>query len=440
MNRVLLLLVPLVASSASLIQRDTLDNGLVVLTVEVHRIPIVEARAYVRAGSIFDPPGMEGLANLTGQSLIRNNKQYSYDELVESIESVGGELTPFVTEDYAGLSGKVLSKDLMRLVEIIGSCLQYPEFDSLELFRLKRETISLINAGSDNPFEVCEKGYRELLFGEHPLGHFPEGVESTVASLDITDVLEFYEGYYHPNNTFLIFVGDFDRDSLIAILRSGFKRWERGTVPDRFFKTPDIIGSPKARIIPMDISQAYILMGNFGPAYGADDWNATRVMNYILGGAGLTSRISETIREDRGLAYIAYSSFRRFSNGGYFAAEVQTKKEMLNDAVAALLQEFENMRDTIYSEELDHAKNFYTGYLPLAYDSYSELANIVARIEIESLGLDYLSRFEEYILELTVADLQSVARKYLHSDRFYLLVVGDVRPEDITIDGIDWIQ
>lgn len=440
MNSVSLLLVPLVLSSASMIQRDTLENGLVVLTVEVHRIPIIEARAYVKAGSIFDPAGMEGLANITGQSLIRNTKHFSYEELVESIESVGGELTPFVTEDYAGLSGKVLSKDLIRLVEIVGSCLQYPEFDSLELFRLRRETISLINARSDDPFEVCEKGYRELLFGEHPLGHFPEGKESTVASLNNADVRKFYDDYYHPNNTFLIFVGDFDRDSLIAMLRSSFGGWERGTVPSVFFKAPDIIHRPRARIIPMDISQAYILMGDFGPAYGADDWDATRVMNYILGGAGLTSRISETIREEKGLAYIAYSFFRRFSKGGYFAAEVQTKKDMLNEAVTALLQEFENIRDTIYAAELQRAKKFYTGYLPLAYDSYSELANIVARIEIENLGLDYLSRFEEYILELTVADLQSAARKYLHSDRFYLLIVGDVCPEDINMDGIEWIR
>jgi zinc protease len=440
MNRLLLLMVPLVLSSASLIQRDTLDNGLVVLTVEVHKIPVVEARAYVRAGSAFDPSGMEGLANLTGQSLIRKTEHFSYDELVESIESVGGEFSPFVTEDYAGLGGKVLSKDLMRFIDILWSCLRYPDFDSLELFRLKRETISFINARSDNPFDVSEKGYRSLLFGKHPLGHFPEGLASTVSALSTSEVRDFYGTYYHPNNTFLIFVGDFNRDSLMAMLRKSFEGWERGAMPVSIFKPPGTIDRPRARIIPMDISQAYILMGDFGPGYGTDDWNATRVMNYILGGAGLTSRISQTIREEKGLAYIAYSSIRRFSNVGYFAAEVQTKKEMVNEAVKALVQEFGNIRDTIYAEELDRAKKFYTGYLPLAYDSYSELANIVARIEMEDLGLDYLSRFEEYILDLTAADLLATARKYLHPDRFYLLIVGNIDPADIAIDGIEWVQ
>ncbi|MDH4211866.1 MAG: insulinase family protein [candidate division WOR-3 bacterium] len=440
MNKALIILLPIFLSSATQIQRDTLENGLVVLTVEAHRIPVVEVRAYVEAGSVLDPAGKEGLANLTGQSLIRGTEQYSYSELVETIESVGGELTPFVTEDYAGLSGKVLSKDLARLIDILESCLQHPEFDSLELFRLRRETISLINARSDNPFEVSEKGFRSLLFGEHPLGHFPEGIESSVASITASEARGFYDAYYHPNNTFLIFVGDFDKDSLLATLNSSFGAWKRGEIPKPHFTEPDPIEHPKAQVIPMDISQAYILLGDFGPRYGETDWNATRVMNYILGGAGLTSRISGTIREEKGLAYIAYSSFRRFVDGGYFAAEVQTKKEMVNEAVAGLIQELEKVRDTIYVEELTRAKKFYTGYLPLSYDTYSELANIIARIEIENLGLDYLSRFEDYILGLTVDDLQTAARKYLHPDRFYLLIVGDISPDDIATDGIEWVE
>ena len=440
MKKALIVLLPILCGFATQVERDTLDNGLVVLTVEAQRIPVVEMRAYVRAGSVLDPAGKEGLANLTGQSLIRGTEQYSYGRLVETIESVGGELTPFVTEDYAGLSGKVLSKDLKRLIDILKSCLRYPEFDSLELYRLKRETISLINARSDNPFQVSEKGFRRLLFGEHPLGHFPEGFEGAVANITASDVRDFYSTYYHPNNTFLIFVGDFCRDSLLEILESSFSTWGRQEIPELSITEPVRIDRPRAQVIPMDISQAYLLLGDFGPRYGDIDWNPTRVMNYILGGGGLTSRISGTIREEKGLAYIAYSSFRRFVNGGYYAAEVQTKKEMVNEAVTSLIQELEKARDTIYVEELLRAKKFYTGYLPLLYDTYREMARVIASIEIGDLGLDYLLRFEEYILDLTVADLQAAARRYLHPDRFYLLIVGDVSPKDIAIESIEWVE
>jgi zinc protease len=440
MNKAIIALLPLLCSFAVQIERDTLDNGLVILTVEAHKIPVVEMRAYVRAGSVFDPPGREGLANLVGQSLIRGTEQLTYSELVQSIESVGGEFRPFVSADYAGLRGKVLSKDMGRLVKILSDCLRFPLFDSLELYRLKRETVSLINAQSDDPFEVSEKGFRRLLYDGHPLGHFPEGFDSTVATISASDVRDFYATHYHPNNTFLVFVGDFIRDSLLAVLENSFGSWERREVPRVRFAEPRSIDRPRARIIPMDISQAYILLGDFGPQYGADDWNATRVMNYILGGAGLTSHISETIREQKGLAYIAYSSFRRFMNGGYWAAEVQTKKEMVDQVVTALVSEIVQIQDTIYADEMERARKFYTGYLPLAYDTYSEMAGIVAQIEIEDLGLDYLSNFEEYIRALTVGDLLSAARKYLHPDRFYLLIVGNVTPEDVGLDGIDWEQ
>jgi zinc protease len=440
MNRLFLLLLPFLFVSATRIERDTLDNGLVILTVEEHKIPVVEMKAYVRAGSVFDPKGKEGLASLVSQMLIRGTEYSSYDEIVRSIESVGGVLAPFTSEDYAGVSGKVLSKDLPRLVHLMSECLRYPLFDSLELYRLKRETVSFIRTQSNDPFEVSEKGFRSLIFGDHPLGHFPEGFDSSVARVSGPQVRNFYQTYYYPNNTFVVCVGDFSRDSLVSLLNESFGQWARAELHDMDVIEPLASDHAIGRIIPMDISQAYILLGNFGPKYGAVDWHAARVMNYILGGAGLTSRISSTIREEKGLAYIAYSYFQRFENGGYFAAEVQTKKEMVNEAVQSLLNEIQSLLGEIRTQELEWAKKFYTGYLPLAYDTYTEMMDIVAQIEISGYGLDYLEKFEQHINALEIDDLKEAAQKYLHPDRYYLLIVGDIDPEDVGIDGIEWID
>jgi zinc protease len=438
MKRLFFLFIPLLLAFATRIERDTLDNGLIVLTVEAHKIPVVEMKAYVRAGSVFDPPGKEGLANLVGQMLIRGTDRLSYEEIADSIESVVAVLTPFTSEDYSGMSGKVLSKDLPRLIGIMAECLQYPSFDSLELFRLKRETVSYIRTQSNDPFLVCEKGFRELLFGNHPLSHLPVGLDSSVSSIARSEVSYFHTKYFCPNNTFLVFVGDFARDSLLALLNGNFDKWAKSELPP--IELPELLVSdhPLGRIIPMDISQAYIMMGNFGPEYGTDDWHAVRVMNYILGGVGLTARIYTKIRVEQGLAYIAYSHFERFENGGYFAAEVQTRKEMVDQAVQSLLDEIKGIQESISVEELDRAKKFYTGYLPLAYDTYGEMADIVAQIEIAGYGLDYLERFEEYIKALTLDDLMAAAKKYLHPDRFYLLIVGDIQPEDVKVEGIEW--
>jgi zinc protease len=440
MKRSILLVIPFFLAFATHIERDTLDNGLVVLTVEAHKIPVVEMKAYVRAGSAFDPSGKEGLANLVGQMLIRGTESFSYDEITASIESVGGVLTPFTSEDYSGMNGKVLSKDLPRIISIMAECLQYPSLDSLELFRLKRETISYIRAQSDDPFVVCEKGFRNLLFGDHPLSHLPVGTDSSVASVIESDVRSYHGTYFHPNNTFLVFIGDFSKDSLVILLNETFGKWVRSELHNMDLQPPRVSDYSLGHIIPMDVSQAYVMLGNFGPEYGAGDWHAVRVMNYILGGAGLTARISTTIREEKGLAYIAYSYFKRFVNGGYFAAEVQTKKEMVGEAVQSLIAEIEGMKEEIHTEEIDRAKKFYTGYLPLFYDTFGEMAEIVAQVEIAGYGLDYLEHFEEYITSLTLDELKAAAQKYLHPEQFYLLIVGDVQPEDVNVEGIEWLQ
>jgi len=440
MKKVSLLLFCAIFTYAATIERDTLPNGLVVLTVEAHKIPMVVMRASTHAGSVFDTQGKEGLANMVSQMFIRGTESRSADEIAGTIESVGGALSPFADEDYAGLTGRVLSKDLYLLIDVLADCLQNPIFDSLEFNRLKKEVVSGIKAIADDPFEISEQEFRSLIFSDHALGHFPEGFDSSVANIVVSDIKEFYDTYYLPNNTFLVFVGDFQKDSLIRMLNEKFGSWKRGQLYIPEIAEPTARTTSVGKIIPMNISQAYILLGNLGPKYGAYDWYETRVMNYILGGAGLTSRISEIIREGKGLAYIAFSYFRRYQTGGYFTTEVQTRKEMVNEVVQTVLDEMRRVQDSIDVDELNRAKKFYTGYFPLTYDTYNEMVRIVVQIEIQHLGLDYLSRFGKLIEAVKLDELKSAAQKHLHPDHFYLLIVGDVKPEDIDIEGIEWVE
>jgi zinc protease len=440
MRKISLLLLSIVFAYAINIQRDTLSNGLVILTVEAHKLPMIEMRAVTYAGSVFDPAGKQGIANLVSQILLRGTKSRASNEIAQAIESVGGEFFPFTDEDHAGISGRVLSKDLYLLIDLLSDCIQNPLFDSVELSRIKSEVVSQIKAEEDRPFSISKREFRRLVFSDHPLGHFPQGYDSTVGNISLSDIKEFYNQYYLPNNTFFVFVGDFQKDSLISILDEKFGNWERGKLQKTKIDAPSETSKPLGKIIHMDISQAYILLGNIGPKYGDIDWYETRVMNYILGGAGLTSRISGIIREERGLAYIAYSYFQRFKTGGYFNALVQTRKEMADEVVQIIISEMERIQDTIDVVELSRAKKFYTGYFPLAYDTYREMTSIVSQIESQDLGLDYLLQFEKLIEAVKMDELKAAAQKYLHPDRFYLLIVGDVKPEDIKLERIEWIE
>jgi len=440
MRKISLLLLSIVFAYATNIQRDTLSNGLVILTVEAHKLPMIEMRAVTYAGSVFDPAGKEGIANLVNQVLLRGTKSRTSNEIAQAIESVGGELFSFADEDYAGISGRVLSKDLYLLIDLLSDCIQNPLFDSVELFRIKSEVISQIKAEEDHPFSISKREFRRLVFSDHPLGHLPQGYDSTVGNISLSDIKEFYSQYYLPNNTFFVFVGDFQKDSLISILDEKFGNWERKVLQKLKIEAPVERTKPSGKIIHMDISQAYILLGNLGPKYGDADWYETRVMNYILGGSQSTSRMGKKIRQEKGLAYIVWVYFQRFKTGGYFTTEVQTKKEMADEVVQIIISEMERIQDTIDVVELSRAKKFYTGYFPLTHDTYREMTSIVSQIESQGLGLDYLLQFEKLIEAVKLGELKAAAQKYLHPDRFYLLIVGDVKPGDIKLEGIEWLE
>jgi len=422
------------------IKQDTLPNGLLVLSVEAHKLPQVIVRFVIPAGSKFDPAGHEGLANLTNQMLIRGTMNYTGDALAEAIESVGGDLTPFCAEDRAGLSGRALSPDLPLLIKLMKECLYYPLFDSLKLARLKRETISGIKAAEDDPYEVGSIAFRQISFGASPYGHDPAGYDSTVMKIGIPDLRDFYRSAYGPEQSFVVCVGDFKHDSLIALLRKEFGEWPaaRRSPPD--FPQNPLPGTPVGRIVKRDISQAYVFLGFPGPDLRAPDWNAARIMNYILGGGGLTSRISNSIREEQGLAYSASSYFYRLANGGLFIAGVQTKKEMANQAIQSLIKEIGRINDDVTTGEVEWAKKYYIGHFPLTYDTYVELTDIAAQIQNENLGFDYFDRYEKMIGGLSLGQIRAAAQKYLHPDAFYLVIVGDVKPDDIKIEGIRWLD
>lgn len=421
------------------IERDTLNNGCVVLLSEAHKIPMVELKVIIKAGSVLDPSGKEGLANFVARMLIRGTQIHNGDELLMRIERLGASLDANATEDYAEISARALSKDIPLLLDIVSECITKPQFDTIEFKRLQRRTYSEIISQLDDPFYIGQVEFRSLLFGGHPLNHDPLGFDSTINNIKIDDIKNFYKKYYAPNNTIIVLVGDFSRDSIMDLIKKYFGEWQRKEISVQTMGKP-VIGGKKGLIINKDISQSYVFLGFLGPDYSAKDWIPTRVMNYILGGSGLTSRLATEIREKRGLAYSAFSFFHRFNYGGFFIAGVQTKNESANEAIKLIIQELRGMSGEINIDELNRAKKYYTGHFPLNFDTYREMVGFLTRIEIEGLGLDYADRFEGLVSAVTLQDIKESAKKYLHPDDFCLVIVGNIDKEMVQIEGIDWVR
>jgi zinc protease len=424
------------------INRDSLDNGLTILTTEDHKLPMLEIRAVVKVGSVNDPKGKEGMANLVCQLLARGTKQRSVEKINSEIEFVGGELREFVDKDNSSINIRILTKDLDLAIDLLADLLQHPTFSDSEIAKVKKEAISSIIRSDEEPDEVGSKAFFQLLFPEQPYGHPVIGYADAINSITKQDLLDFYQKYYSANNCFVVGVGDFSRAELIEKLKAKFGNWLRKDVSELKITNPTPVLKPEVKIITkQEVNQAYILIGFLGLAENAPDLLATRAMNFVLGASALSSRLGISVREKGGLAYDIGSYFERNLYPGAYLFVTQTKTDNTQLAINKILAEIRTMKDSgVNKAELENAKKFYTGNFPLTFDSFSDKVNLISRIERYQLGLDYMDKFNDRIKNLTLEQVNEAAKNHLFPDNYIMVIVGNVTKDNVKLDNIDWVK
>ena len=424
------------------INRDSLDNGLIVLLTEDHKLPMLEIRATIKAGSVNDPKGKQGLVNLTSELLIRGTKNRTLDKINSEIEFVGGQLRQFTAKDYSGINIRVLSKDLDLALDLLADLMQNPIFPDSEIAKVKKQVVSSIIRSEEEPDEVGFNAFYKLFFPDHPYGHPVIGYTESVNSITKRDLLDFYQKYYAPNNCLIVAVGDFSQSELLEKIKTRFGKWQKKDIPELKITDPVLLAKPKGKIITKkEVNQAYIFLGFLGLKENTPDLLPTRAMNFALGSSPTSSRLGVSVREKGGLAYDVRSYFERNLYLGVYFFTTQTKTDNTQTAVDKILFEIRKMKQSgAVQEELDRAKKFYTGNFPLSFDSFSDKISIVSRIERYQMGLDYLDKFNDRIMSLNLAQVNQTAKDHLFPDNYLLVVVGNVTEDDLKLDDIDWVK
>lgn len=424
------------------IKKDTLENGLLIISYEDHKLPILEIRVIIKAGSVFDPEGKEGLANLTLKGLFRGTNNYPGLKIYEELEMVGARIGEWAGYDYSLISLSLLKKDLDLALDIIYDCLFYPIFPDSEMEKLKSEIISGISRDEGEPDYLLSREFYQTLFSSTPYAHPVVGKKESVEKIRKEDILNFYQRYYTPNNIFLVVVGDFFRQELISRLNERFGKIPKGDLVEFSFPNLTPLTKKRVKIIRKpEVNQSYIMLGHFGIREGDEEMIPVRVMNFILGGGTLTSRLGKEIREERGLAYDVGSYFDRRFYSGAFVCEMQTEIKNTQKAIEIILSEIKKMREEgVKLEELKRAKKFYTGNFPLTFDSYAEKAGVLTSIHFYQLGDDYLEKFSQRVEDLTIEVINEMAKKYLDPDNLLLVIVGNIEEKDLELEGWEIIQ
>lgn len=420
-----LLLAAPAAGLGPAVTQETLPNGAVLLVSEQRNLPLVLVRVVLDAGSRRDPPGRGGLANLTAALLTEGTATRSAEQIKESIDFIGGGLGADADQDYATVSLRVLKKDLDAGLDLLADVLLHPALHADELARQREAVLASIRADEDDPTSVAQKAFQRALFGDTPYGHPVEGTAESVSRIDRADVQQFYRRFYRPAGAAVVMVGDLSAAEARTAVTRVLAGWD-GAPPPPFVFPP--LAAPAASEIRLDrpVTQAGIVLGQLGIARDNPDYERIAVMNYILGSGGFSSRLMDNIRTQAGLAYSVSSFFGAGKSPGPFEIVMQTKTASVGDAIARARSEVERIRDQpVSAAELEEAQRYLTGSFPLRLDSNGKIADFIAQTWFYGLGADYADVYIKRVNAVTIADVQRVAREYLHPEQLIQVVVTD---------------
>ena len=402
-------------------------NGMTVLVLEQHFLPIVEVHALIKAGSAQDPPEKAGVANLTASLLDEGTTTRTSKQLAEQIDFVGGSLEAKASEDFTTATTRVLKKDVDLGFILLADILQHPAFQKQEFERIRVQLLGEMASDNDDPGHVAMKAFNQLVFHGHPYRWPVNGTEETLSKLTLADVQAFYAREYQPSQLILTIVGDVTLEQATALVQTHFGSWKKGVSPPRTTKDPSPIKRKTVQLVEKELTQSTIVLGHGGIQRAHPDFYAVTVMNYILGAGGFSSRLMDSIRDKQGLAYSIMSHFDARLLPGSFWVNLQTRTEATNQAIAGVLAELKNIREApVSDQELAEAKSFLIGSFPLRLDSTAKLAQVLAQVEFYGLGFEYFSQYPKWIERVTKEDVQRVAKQYLDPQRYALVVVGNL--------------
>jgi predicted Zn-dependent peptidase len=407
-------------------ERFVLDNGLVVYFLPNHQLPVVTMSALVRAGEVYVPADKAGLAGIAGDGLVTGGTATKPpDEIDEQIESLGIQWSGDIGLESGQFSMNCLSKDLGTALPLFAELLMKPRFDSSRVQLAVANALEDLRRQNDSPGRIVRREFSKLVYGDHPYGRSPS--EKSLGSLTRGDAVGFHERFFHPNTIILAVSGDLDVAALKSTLQTLFGSWKKADVSYPEVATPGTNASPGVYQINKDLNQTNIRFGHLGIDRHNPDRHAVRVLNYILGGGGFTSRMIAKVRSDSGWAYSVGTAFTGADKGGLFLATCQTKTETTAKALALMEWVVEDVRaHGIREEELETAKDAILNSDVFNYDEPDKIVENYAWEEYQGFPPDQLQKDVEAIKAVTKADVDAAAAKYLHPDQYTILAVGKI--------------
>ena len=414
-------------------ERVVLENGLIVYLLKDPTLPAIRINAIVRTGSVYDPADKVGLGSLTAGMLdAGGSAAYKADEIDKTLEYLGASISSSMDAEYASMSMFALKKDLDKVLDIYADSLMNPAFEADKFEILKKSSLEMIRRRNDDPGRaVMREALRNYYGKDHPYGRRTEapGIEAITAQ----DMKAYHAAYYRPNNILLSVSGDYGSDEeILAKLKAKFGAWQKGEVKFPAIPAPAPAAGRQVYLVDKEIAQAFIVIVQKGIQRPDPIEIPFSLTNDVLGAPGLSSRLVDTVRSRKGLAYTVYSYYsRRNAHPGHISAYCGTKPETYSQALEEILKQLKLAKtEKLTAEELAEARQAKVN--SFVFDFKTPLDIVFQRALLEHFGFkpDYLETYVGNVTAVTPDSAFEAASRLYDPDNAMIFVIGNSKKFD----------
>ena len=415
---------------ATNINKVRLNNGLTVLGLEYRKLPLAHITVMIKRGSEQDPAGKEGLADLTAEMLTLGTKGRDSQQLALEMEQVGAQYSASSGWDASFVEAFGLSQDFNALMDLVGDMLLKPTFPQEEMRQSQQRRISRLIQQRDETEIIANEIIVERLLAHTPYAHPTYGTIPSLEGMAGGDPRSFYRHHYSPQNTVLLVIGDLSFEEVEKKAEALLGNWKAKRKADEQLPTPT---RPRGRrIIAVnrpDLTQSQIRAGLLGINRKDKQYIPFKVMNYIFGGGGFSSRLMQRIRAEKGYTYGINSSFQAGHIAGPFIISTFTPTATTVPVIEEIVRVMEEViTKGAHPQELEEAKNFFGGSFPLKLETPGQVAGELLKLELYGIPFDYLTSYPEAVGKVTLDEVNRLASSYLLPEDLVIVVVG--RAED----------
>jgi predicted Zn-dependent peptidase len=358
-----------------------------------------------------------------GELLRRGTSKMNKEQLDEAIDLLGGSINTSAT----AVSASSLKSNFPKLMALMSDIVLRPTFPAAELDKIRRQTLSGLQAAKENPDAIADNVVNRLVYGkDHPYGDIE--TEETVSNVKLEDIRNYFNTWWKPNNAYLVFVGDITSADAKKLATQYFSAWKSGPVPKPTYNTPKAPAKTVIALVdrPTSVQSVITFATPVELKPGAPDVIPSVIMNNILGGG--TGRLFNNLREKYGFTYGAYSNLKSDRLVGAFTAEASVRNEKTDSAIGQFLYEFNRIRtEALDADEVEKMKNYQSGSFARSLESPSTIANFALNIAKYNLPADYYQNYLKNLAAVTPQQVQGVATRYVQPGNMYIVIVGNAK-------------